>query len=445
MRTIRIGAGAGYAGDRWEPAVELIETSRLDYIVFECLAERTIALGQLERRRDPEKGFNPFLEDRWRAVLEPARRHGVKIVTNMGAANPRAAARRTSAIAAELGMTPPKVAAVTGDDVLAAVQAHPDLIVMETGLPVGELGSRILSANAYLGAGPIHEALAAGADVVVTGRVADPSMFLACMLHGLGWDAADMGKVAVGAALGHLLECAGQLTGGYFADPGVKDVRGLDRLGFPFTEVGADGSATISKPAGSGGCVTPATCTEQILYECGDPARYVTPDCVADFTGLRFTEVEEDVVRVEGTRAAPPTDSYKTTVCYAAGHLGEGHVGYAGPNARARAEMAAGIVRSRLAQRNLDLDELRVELIGLNSLHGAASLATGEPCEVRLRVAARTQNRRHAEFVGQEVQSLLTNGPYGGGGDFTQVRDVLGVASVLLPKRLVSPHVEIVQ
>jgi hypothetical protein len=190
--------------------------------------------------------------------------------------------------------------------------------------------------------------------------------------------------------------------------------------------------------------VTPATCTEQILYECGDPANYVTPDCIADFSGLRFTQAGPDVVRVAGARAWPPTDCYKTTVCYAAGHLGEGHVGYAGPNARARAELAAGIVRSRLAQRNLDLDEMRVELIGLDSLHGAAAPAAGEPYEVRLRVAARSQNRRHAEYVGQEVQSLLTNGPYGGAGDFTQVRDILGVASVLLPKRLVSPRAEIV-
>jgi hypothetical protein len=443
MTSIRIGAGAGYAGDRWEPAVELIETCRLDYIVFECLAERTIALGQLERRSDPERGYNPFLDDRWRAVLGPARAHGVRIVTNMGAANPLAAARRTLAIAKELGLPPPKVAAVTGDDVLSAVQANPDLPVMETGKPVGELSNRILSANAYLGAEPIRDGLAAGADIVITGRVADPSMFLACMMHGHGWGADDMPKVAVGTALGHLLECAGQVTGGYFADPGVKDVEGLDRLGFPFAQVRADGSATISKPEGSGGCVTPATCTEQILYECGDPANYVTPDCVADFTGLRFTQAAPDVVDVAGARARPPTDCYKTTVCYAAGHIGEGHVGYVGPNARARAEMAAGIVRSRLAQRSLDLDEVRVELIGLNSLHGATSPMDGEPYEVRLRVAARTQNRRHAEYVGQEVQSLLTNGPYGGGGDFMQVRDILGVASVLLPKRLATPQVEV--
>lgn len=440
--SIRIGAGAGYAGDRWEPALELIETCDLDYICFECLAERTIALGQLERLKDPAKGYNPFLEDRWRALLPPAMARGVRIVTNMGAANPLAAARRTAELAREMGLRPPKIAALTGDDVLSAVQASPDLPMLESGAPVGSLGNRIISANAYLGATPIRDALAAGAEIVITGRVADPSLFLGCMMHGLGWMENDLPRMADGTALGHLLECAGQVTGGYFADPGVKDVDRLERLGFPFAEISADGTAWLSKPSGSGGALTPSTCTEQILYECGDPSAYVTPDCVADFTGLGFTQTAPDVVAVTGARARAPTDSYKTTVCYAAGHIGEGQVGYAGPNARARAELAASIVRARLAQRRLDLEEVRVELIGLDSLHGPAAPGAGEPYEVRLRVVARTPNRRHAEYVGQEVQSLLTNGPYGGGGDFMQVRDVIGVASVLLPKAMVTPRLE---
>jgi Acyclic terpene utilisation family protein AtuA len=443
VKSIRIGAGAGYAADRWEPALELIETCRLDYIAFECLAERTIAMGQLEKLRDPAKGYNPYLEDRWRMLLGPAKAHGVKIITNMGAANPMAAARRTLALGKELGLPPLTVAVVTGDDASALVQAHPQLTMMETGEPVGSLGNSMISANAYLGAEPIRDALATGADVVITGRVADPSLFLGPMMHAFGWRPDDWPRIAAGTVLGHLLECAGQVTGGYFADPGVKDVAGLDRLGFPFAEVSADGSAWISKPEGSGGTVTPATGTEQILYECGDPSSYVTPDCVADFTGLTFSETKPNHVAVSGAAALPRTDTLKTTVCYHAGHIGEGHVGYVGPNARARAELAADIVRSRLAQRHLDLDELRIELIGLNSLHGPASPAEGEPYEVRLRVAARSMNRRHAEYVGQETQSLLTNGPYGGGGDFMQVRELVGVRSVLLPRGWVTPRIEV--
>ncbi len=330
MRRVRIGAGAGYAGDRWEPALELIETCRLDCIVFECLAERTIALGQIERLKDPERGYNPFLEDRWRAILPAAAARGVRIVTNMGAANPMAAARATRALARELGLPHLRVAAVEGDDVLELVRARPDLTVMETGRPVGELGNRMLSANAYLGAECVRDALAAGADVVITGRVADPSLFVGAMMHGLGWRADDVARMADGTVIGHLLECAGQVTGGYFADPGVKDVPGLERLGFPYAEVAEDGSAFISKPEGSGGMVTPQTCAEQLLYECGDPAAYVTPDCVADFTGVSFTQSGPDVVTVAGASGRPRTDTLKVSVCHRAGFIGEGHVAYAG-------------------------------------------------------------------------------------------------------------------
>jgi len=443
MKSIRIGAGAGYAADRWEPALELIETCALDYIAFECLAERTIALGQLERLRDPEQGYNPFLEDRWRMILRPAKARGVKIVTNMGAANPVGAARRTLALARELGIGGLKVAVIGGDDVLAQVRAHPDLPMLETGEAVGGLGNRIIAANAYLGAEPIRDALALGADVVITGRVADPSLFLGPMMHAFGWRADDWPRIAAGTALGHLLECAGQVTGGYFADPGVKDVEGLDRLGFPFAEVREDGSAWIGKPEGSGGLVSPATCTEQILYECGDPSAYVTPDCVADFTSLSFKQVGADKVAVAGATCRPRTDTLKVSVCHRAGHVGEAQVGYAGANARARAELAADIVRARIARRGLDLDELRIDLIGVDSLHGARAHRVVEPYELRLRVAARSMNRRHAEYAAQETQSLLTNGPYGGGGDFMAVRDLVGVRSVLVPRDWVKPSVEL--
>jgi hypothetical protein len=315
--------------------------------------------------------------------------------------------------------------------------------MLETGEPVGSLGNGLIAANAYLGAEPIRNALATGADVVITGRVADPSLFLGPMMHAFGWAANDWPKIAIGTTLGHLLECAGQVTGGYFADPGVKDVPGLDRLGFPFAEVGEDGAAFVSKPQGSGGLVTPHTCTEQILYECGDPSAYVTPDCVADFTDLAFAQTGPDQVTVTGARCLPRTDTLKVSVCYRAGHIGEAHVGYAGANARQRAELAASIVRSRIAQRGLDLDELRVDLIGINALHGAGAPSDGEPYEVRLRVAARSQNRRHAEYVAQETQSLLTNGPYGSGGDFMQVRDLVGVRSVLMPRDRVTPRIEV--
>jgi hypothetical protein len=442
---LRIGAGAGYAGDRWEPALQLIETCGLDVIVFETLAERTIALGHLERLKDPTRGYNPFLVDRFEAVLGPALARGTRIVSNMGAANPRGAAEATIAVGQRLGLPSFSVACLTGDDVTDSVRQHPDLALLETGEPVSGLFDRLVAANAYLGAEPVRDALATGADIVLTGRVADPSLFVGALLHRFAWSPDDWPRLGAATVVGHLLECAGQLTGGYFADPGMKDVPDLDRLGFPYADVDADGGILLGKPEGSGGIITPATCTEQLLYEVDDPAAYVTPDCIADFTGVRFSTNGADRVRVEGAAARPRTGTLKATVSYRAGFVGEGHVAYAGPNAAARARLAGEIVRSRLAQRRLDLEEVRVDLIGIDALHGPASLPGPEPYEVRLRVAARTQHRRHADYVGQEVQSLLTNGPYGGAGDFMQTRELIGVRSVLIPRDWVTPTVEVLR
>ena len=232
MKTIRIGTGAGFSGDRIEPSVEVAERGDVQYLVFECLAERTIALAQQAKLRDPTQGYDVLLADRMRAVLPTCRAKGIKVITNMGAANPIAGAEKTAEVARLLGLRGLKIAAVTGDDVLDAVRAG-DYRLDETGEAVASLGNRIVSANAYLGAGPIVEALAAGADVVITGRAADPSMFLAALIHEFGWSMEDWTRLGRGTVVGHLLECAGQITGGYFADPGFKDVPDLARLGFP--------------------------------------------------------------------------------------------------------------------------------------------------------------------------------------------------------------------
>ena len=232
MKTIRIGAGAGYSGDRIEPAVELAEKGQLDYLIFECLAERTIALAQQAKLKDPKAGYDPLLEARMRAVLPACQRNGVTVITNMGAANPESAAEKTREIAQELGLAGLKIASVSGDDVLAAVQAS-DLQILENGQSIRTLDGKMVSANAYLGVAPILEALAGGADVIITGRVADPALFLAPQIHEFGWALDDWSRLGKGTLVGHLLECAGQVTGGYFADPGFKDVANLARLGFP--------------------------------------------------------------------------------------------------------------------------------------------------------------------------------------------------------------------
>ncbi len=392
MKTLRIGAGAGFSGDRIEPAVELVEKGDLDYLVFECLAERTIALAQQERMRDPSLGYDPLLSERMQAVLAGCHAKGIRIITNMGAANPLGAARRVQAVARSLGLSGIRIAAVTGDDVFDAMRGG-DYLLGETGSPVSSLGDRLVSANAYLGAGPIVEALAMGADVVITGRAADPAMFLAPQIHEFGWSMDDWTKLGRGTVLGHLLECAGQITGGYFADPGHKEVPDLARLGFPIGEVTEDGTAVITKVPGSGGQVTTATCTEQLLYEVHDPARYLQPDVVADFSGVSVTAVGHDRVRIAGGDGQPRTRSLKVSLGYVDSFVGEGQISYAGPGARDRGRLALEIVAERLRLIGVPCSELRFDLIGVDSILGPRLSARGpEPVEVRARVIGRTDN-----------------------------------------------------
>ncbi|AQQ30662.1 MULTISPECIES: acyclic terpene utilization AtuA family protein [Burkholderia] len=444
-RRVRIGAGAGYSGDRIEPAVELAEHGQLDYLVFECLAERTIAIAQQARRNDPALGYDPLLDARMQAVLPVAAVKRVRIVSNMGAANPRAAARRTAQIAQSLGIAGLKVAAVEGDDVLDVV-LRGAFRFEESGDDVAAYRDRIVSANAYLGAAPIVDALAAGADVVLTGRVADPSLFAAPLIHAFGWRMDDWDTLGAATVVGHLLECAGQVTGGYFADPGYKDVPNLARLGFPIGEVAADGSVVITKVSHAGGRVSAATCKEQLLYEIHDPARYLQPDVVADFTGVTVAEEAADRVRVTGGRGTARPDTLKVSVAYVDGWIGEGQISYGGPGALARARLALDIVRERLALTGVAASELRFDLIGVDALYGDATPAVrGEPSEVRVRVAGRAANAAEAARIGNEVETLYTNGPAGGGGAFKSTREVIAVQSVLLPRAAVTPSFSFVE
>ncbi len=436
MKPVRIGCGAGYSGDRIDPAVELAARGNLSYLVFECLAERTIALAQKARRLDPSSGYDPLLEERMEAVLPFCVEKKIRILSNMGAANPRAAAACTAAVARRLGISKLRIAAVTGDDVLdllrAGAMAHE-----ENGARIAELGEKVVSANAYLGADCIAEALAAGADVVLTGRVADPSLFLAPLLHEFGWVRDDWNTLGQGTVVGHLLECAGQVTGGYFADPGFKDVPGLARLGFPLAEVSADGAAVITKVEGSGGMVTRATCTEQLLYEIQDPAAYLTPDVTADFSHVKLEVAGNDRVLVSGGRGAARPEKLKVSVGYKDGFHGEAQISYAGPGALARARLAQEILAERLVGRGLA--ELRFDLIGVNAIHGEKlSRIECEPYEVRLRAAGRSENLKLAASIPREVEALYTNGPAGGGGVSGSTKEVIAILPTFVPRELVA-------
>jgi len=316
---------------------------------------------------------------------------------------------------------------------------------MEFDGTIRQLGNRLLSANAYLGAEPMAQALSEGADIVITGRASDPALFLAPMIHAFGWKMDDWNLLGQGTVAGHLLECAGQITGGYFADPGYKDVAGLARLGFPIGEVGEDGSLVVTKVAGSGGAVTAQTCKEQLLYEVHDPEKYFQPDVVADFSQVRVEEIGPDRVQVSGGRGTRRTDTLKVSVGYVDSYIGEGQISYAGPGALARGRLALEIVRERLELTKVAASEWRFELVGVDSLHGPdVSARAAEPYEVRVRVSGRTENLREAIRIGNEVETLYTNGPAAGGGAWKSARDVVAVASVLLPRELAKPQIRFV-
>ncbi len=447
MKSLRIGSGAGYSGDRIEPAVELARAGNLDYLVFECLAERTIALAQQARHRDPAKGYDPLLAARMEAVLPDALARNVRIITNMGAANPLAAAACVESIAqrliAKLGRSV-RIATVTGDDVLDEMRRG-DYRLQESGRTVAALGSEVISANAYLGAWPLVGALADGADIVITGRVADSAMFLAPLAHEFGWNASDWGRLGRGTVVGHLLECAGQITGGFFANPGLQDVPGLAHLGFPLAEVDEDGNCTITKVPGTGGKVTVATCTEQLLYEIHDPKDYRVPDVIADLSGVEMTQHDADRVGIRGGNGRPAPSHLKVTIGLLDGYLSEAEISYAGPGAVARARLACDIVAERLRMTGVSYEDSRFDLIGLNSLHGdRLSPRNGvEPYEVRVRVAARTKTTRDAERIAGEVEALYTNGPAGGAGVRSSLREVVAVESCFLPRDRVHPQIQI--
>lgn len=436
---IRIGSGAGYSGDRIEPAVELAEEGNIQYLIFECLAERTIALAQQEKNKNPDAGFDPLLAERMIACLPVCAKNKVKIITNMGAANPLAAMKKTEEIARAAGLNNLKIAAVVGDDVFETIK-NQDLTILETGESLDSIRENIISANAYLGAAPVVEALKNGADVIITGRIADPALFMAPLIYEFDWDFSNYQLLGKGTVVGHLLECAGQITGGYFADPGNKDVNDLGRLGFPIAEVQANGDCFITKVEGSGGMVTTATCKEQLIYEIHDPKNYLTPDVIADFSQVTFEQVGKDKVSVKGGSGKQKTGSFKVSVGYRDSFIGEGQMSYGGPGAVNRARLALDIVRQRLEIIGVNPLESRFDIIGVNSLYGD-KISFGNPFEARIRVAVRTSSLRDAVKIGNEVETLYTNGPAGGAGATKSAREVIAIKSVLINSEQITPTI----
>ena len=445
-KILRIGAGAAWWGDRIEPAALNAERGRLDYLCFETMAEATVSAAQVRARRDPSfPGYDTYLDDRMRAVLPACMRQGTRIISNQGWINPQGAARRIVELLRELGITGVKVAAVGGSLITDRVLSLAPTI-LETGAPTQSIAHSLISAEAYLGAAPIVDALAEGAQIVVTGRVADPSLFLAPMVYEFGWDLLDHERVGAGSAIGHLMECGAQVTGGYFADPGLKDVPEPWNLAFPIAEVDAEGGVTLSKVDGTGGMISPQTVKEQMLYEVHDPANYITPDVVVDFTQACIEQLAPDRVRVTGLTGKPRTPTLKVSMGCTEGFIGEDMFFYAGPGALRRAQLARRILEERLRIVKLDAEEVRIDFLGLNAVHGAATpVDAPEPYEVAVRVAARTRSREEAVKVGREVDGMAVSGIAHTGKRVPhqeRTREVIGVWSSLVPREQVTAHID---
>lgn len=443
-----IGGAAGFAGDRTDaagPVADVLATcDGPRFLMFECLAERTLAMSQLERRQNPSRGYNPALEKFVGPVLARCLQHRIKITGNFGAANPRGAAERILGLAREQGLAVPRIAVVEGDDLTGALMPQ-QLAARETGGLILRGVTGVVAANAYLGGGPIAEALDRGADIVVTGRVADSALGLGPLMHVFGWRAGDWNALAAGTLVGHLLECGAQITGGYFADPPYKDVHGMADIGYPIAEVDASGATVISKPPGSGGRIDRQTVIEQILYEMHDPAAYLAPDVTLDVTAVEVEEIGRDRVRLTGARGKPAPETLKATVCVEGGVLGEAEISYAGPNATARARLAAETVAERVRRRAPDL-KVRVDAIGVLSVLGDdsgtfARFGNAEASDVRLRFAAQSTNAAEVELLLDEVEGLYCAGPAGGAGVRRRLTPRLASASCLVEREYAKPRV----
>ena len=431
---LHVACASGFSGDRTDGAAPLVaELIRLGggFLIFETLAERTLALAQLAKNADPQRGYEPLLDELVSPVLGDCLNHGIRIVSNFGAANPHAAAQRIAAIAHEQGLRTPRIAVVTGDAL-----NDPELIArLCANVTPALAASEVVSATVYLGAGEIADALRAGADIVVAGRVADPALTLGPALAHFGWAMDDWEKLGRATMAGHMLECGTQVTGGYFAVPGLKDVPGLDRTGFPLMTMQHDGSFEISKPPATGGRVDPAIGTEQLLYEVHDPAAYLTPDVVADISGATITQTGPDRIAVHGVTGHPRPDTLKVNLCYRGGWLAEAEISYAGIQAQARAQLAGEIVRKRIGEAMA----VRVDLIGVLSIlaDDAGHMQAGRTApsqDVRLRVAGSHRDRAVAERVLREVTALYCCGPAGGGGVRTHLRQRLNMVSTLVER-----------
>lgn len=443
---IRIANGQGFWGDWLEAPVRLVEQGPIDYLVLDYLAEVTMSIVQKQKQADPSLGYArdfPPLIGRIAARMKERR---VRVVANAGGVNPVACAREVKRLAPEL-----KVAVVLGDDVYDRIDDFLgrglDLKNLDTAEPLTVIRPHITSANAYIGAFPLAEALATGADVVIAGRSTDTALALAPMVHEFGWRPDQFHLLAAGTIAGHIVECGAQCTGGNcIAD--WKTIPDFANIGYPIIEAEPDGSFVITKHHGTGGRVSQDTVKEQLLYELGDPHNYITPDCIADFTTVRLTDDGPNRVRVSGIKGRPATPFLKISISYLHGYKAQGTIVYSWPDALEKAQAADAIVRARLNDLGLSFEEIYSEYFGANACHGIAAPANPQPAEVMLRVGVRGKDKRAVDRFTRELIPLVLNGPPTGtgyGDGRPSVREVVAYWPALIPRQEIQTHVEVVE
>lgn len=431
---VRLATASGCACDRLEPAEDLILHGNIDYLVFECLSEKSMAESMLEKLQDETKGYNCMLEERMDRLLKIAKENNVKIISNMGATNVDGAISVIEKSAKRNGIKNLKIGALYGDDVL-------ELLTEED---VGLKKEKLISANAYLGYEGLKKLIDLDCDVIVTGRIADVSLYVAPIAHEFK-EKFDKNILANATLLGHLMECGGQLTGGYAMDPGYKDILNLDILGFPIATIFEDGKIEISKLENTGGEISERITKEQLSYEIFDLKKYITPDAIVDFTNVNIKEIEKDKVLIDGAKFLSVPDNYKVNVGYRYGFLGVGEVGYAGTTSYKKALVAKDILTKRIKLANYTYNDLSFDFIGLSSIVGdKIRIKEFLPKEVRLKMSVRTNTQKEALLVSREMSYMFTNGPSGGASILSYVKEQIGIKACFIKKDKVKIETKVI-
>ncbi len=451
-RVVRVASGQGFWGDWLEAPRRQVEGGQVDYLMLDYLAEVTMSIVQKQKERDPSMGYARDFIGAMESVFPAVADRGVKVIANAGGVNPVACAQALLAAADKAGVRGKlKIGVVTGDDLLprldALLAAGHELAHMESGEPLSSVRDRVLAANAYIGSTPIVEALERGANVVITGRSTDTALTMAPLRYEFGWAADDWDKMASGIVAGHILECGAQASGGNCLHD-WRNIPDLANVGYPIAEASADGTFVITKHPNTGGRVSVPGVTEQLVYEMGDPHRYITPDVVADFTSIQLQSDGENRVRVHGITGGPATPFLKVSIAYRAGYKAVGTLVYAWPDAMEKAQLADRVLRERLHNLGLSFDHILTEFVGVSSTHGSLAGEAGDVPEVQLRIGVRGPDRAAVERFTRELAPLVLNGPpsvTGFAGGRPKVEEIVAYWPALIDKRAISTHVDILE